>query len=141
MEGGRVFAQAVVPSLQGEFLTKVGWPDNYPAGNYSQLWRDLCGASKGRHASWEEPSPTDGFMAGCAAWDVCFGSCIGENTSVLSLSCSLARSRSLILTSEGKEPVVNSFGFRLHAFSCEKGRNYEDFVSSILGPVSVCQME
>ena len=61
--------------------------------------------------------------------------CVFERAQLLPLSLPL--SLSLISTSEGKELVINSFGFRIWVFSCERGRSHEDFVSSILCSVNI----
>lgn len=37
-----------------------------------------------------------------------------------------------------KELLVNSFGFRIWAFSCERGKIYEDAVSGVLCSVNIC---
>lgn len=52
----------------------------------------------------------------------------------------LPLSLSLISTSEGKELVVNSLGFRIWAFSGERGRGYGDAVAGVLHSGRVCRM-
>lgn len=65
------------PACRAErYLREVGWRNNYLAANYSQLCRNTVQSPNACHASWEEPSSSDGFMAGRAERDVYFGLCI-----------------------------------------------------------------
>lgn len=73
-ERGRVFARAVPCLRSGEaFGGKWVGPIITQLVITASCEGMLCRAPDGRHASWEEPSPTDGFTAGRAGPGVCFG--------------------------------------------------------------------